>query len=46
MNLVINNRKWLLKMYIFKKNSKEEESTKWGTKVLCGGGVEGYFIFH
>ena len=26
--------------------SKEEENTKWGTKGLCGGGAEGYFIFH
>lgn len=34
-------------MYVLKKNnSKEEENTKWGTKGLCGGGAEGYFIFH
>lgn len=47
MNLAINTRKWLLKMYVLKKNnSKEEENTKWGTKGLCGGGAEGYFIFH
>lgn len=40
MNLAINNRKWLLKMYVLKKNnSKEEESTKWGTKGLCGRGA-------
>lgn len=41
MTLAINNKKWLLKEYKFKK--QEEENRKWRNKVLYG---EGYFMFH
>lgn len=41
MTLAINNKKWLLKEYKFKK--QQEENRKWRNKVLYG---EGYFMFH